>query len=135
MPTVIVSLFLIAHALIHVSFLSPRPAATASGPAWPFDLAQSWLLSPLGVAEPTLRVLGIGLIAVVLVGYAGSVLATVGVAPAALFVPLMAVACVASIVVLAVFFHPWLVLGFLIDGVLLWATLGAGWRPGALGLG
>ena len=135
MQTLIVAGFLVAHALIHASFLSPRPPATASGPQWPFELNHSWLLTPAGIGEGTLRSLGVALLALVLAGYAGAALATIGIAPAAAFVPGIAVGSVASAVMLAMFFHPWLVLGFAIDGALLWATVAAGWRPGTLGLG
>jgi hypothetical protein len=33
---------------------------------------------------------------------------------------------------LGLFFHPWLLLGVVIDAALLWAVL-AGWRPFAMG--
>ena len=35
----------------------------------------------------------------------------------------------ASIAVLTLFFSPWFLLGFAIDGVLLWAVLVNGWTP------
>ncbi|HJP71204.1 MAG TPA: hypothetical protein VJ975_05750 [Candidatus Limnocylindria bacterium] len=135
MESAIVSVFLVLHALIHAGFVSPRPPMTAGGPAWPFDLAHSWLLSPLGFGEPSLRIVGVGLLALVVLGYAGAALSTLGTVPAAWFAPTVLVATVASIGMLAVFFHPWLFLGFAIDGVLLWATLVANWRPSALSLG
>ena len=135
MATLVVAAFLVGHGLVHATFLSPRPAPSPSGPQWPFDLASSWLLSPLGVGGGALRLLGTGLIALVVVGYVAAALATIGVAPAAFFVPAVAVASVASIALLAVFFNSWLVLGFAIDGLLLWATLANGWRPGAIGAG
>lgn len=134
MQTLLVVAFLVAHALIHASFVRPRPPATASGPQWPFDLAHSWLLSPAGVGERVLRIAGMALVGLVLLGYAGAALATAGIAPAAAFVPGVALGSIASVALLALFFHPWLVLGFVIDAVLLWATFAAGWRPGALEL-
>ena len=134
MPALIVAAFLVAHGLVHASFVAPRPPATASGPAWPFDLATSWILTPLGVGEGPLRLVGIALLVLVVVGFVAAALATVGVAPAALFVPGIVAASVASVAMLAVFFNAWLVLGIVIDGVLLWATLANGWRPGALGI-
>ena len=47
--------FLAAHALIHLSYLSPAPPRTADGPAWPFDVAQSWLVTQLGVEAFAMR--------------------------------------------------------------------------------
>jgi hypothetical protein len=38
-----------------------------------------------------------------------------------------------SLVTLLLFFHPWLVLGVLIDVVLLWSVIGAGWTPDRIG--
>ena len=132
MPAVVVAALFLGHALIHASFLSPRPPATATGPQWPFDLAQSWLLTPAGIGEPALRALGVGLLLVIMVAFAVAAMATVGIAPAGAFVPTVAVGSIASIAMLALFFNPWLLLGFVIDAALLWATMVAGWRPGAL---
>jgi hypothetical protein len=129
-PPLIVAVFLVAHGLIHASFVSPRPPATAGGPQWPFDLSQSWALSPLGLEAGASRVIGMVLLAVVLGGFVVAGLSVAGIAPASVFVGAVAVGAVASIVMLALFFHPWLVLGVVIDVVLLWATLAASWRPG-----
>jgi hypothetical protein len=38
----------------------------------------------------------------------------------------------ASLAVLLVFFHPWLILGVAIDLVVIWSVIGAGWRPESL---
>lgn len=134
MPTVIAAGFLVAHGLVHAGFVSPRPPATAGGPQWPFDLATSWLLGPIGLGESAMRLIGIALLAVIVLGYVAAALATLGVTPSSLFVPGVVAASVASIAMLVVLFHPWLILGLAIDAVLLWATLANGWRPGALGL-
>ena len=50
--------FLIAHGVIHASYVSPRPADAAS---WPLDLTRSWLLGFAGA--PVLRPLGLLLVA------------------------------------------------------------------------
>lgn len=127
--TWLVALFLAAHALIHASFVSPRPPASAGGPEWPFELARSWLLSPLGLDANATRVVGVVLIVVTLAGFAVAALATLGVLGEGLFAPGIAVGSVASIALLAAFFHPWLVLGVGIDAVLLYAVLVARWSP------
>jgi len=126
---VLVALFLLAHAGIHASFVSPRPAATAGGPAWPFDLGRSWLLSPLGAGSELTRPLGLALLAVTLAGFAVAALSALGIGPASLWVPSVIVGGVASIALLGLFFHPWLALGVAIDIVLIWAVTIADWQP------
>lgn len=133
MPAILVAAFLAAHTLIHLGFTSPRPAPTPGGPEWPFELARSWVLGPLGL-DPTLaRGAGIVLVVVLALGYATAALAVLGALPAATFAPGVVVGSVASLALLLVFFHPWLVLGVAIDLVLLWAVLVARWTPASLG--
>ena len=124
-----VAAFLLAHAAIHFAFISPRPPATAGGPAWPFEVGHSWVLGPLGVDAETSRVLAIALIAVLIGSFALAGLAAIGVAPAGLWPAAVTIGSVASIALLVVFFHPWLVLGVVIDVVLIWAVNVASWTP------
>jgi len=124
--------FLLAHAGIHASFLAPRPPATAGGPEWPFALGPSWALSPFGLSPDGIRLLGTALVAVVIGAYALAALTAVGIAPGALWVPAVVIASVASLAILIVFFHPWLVLGVAIDAILVWAVLVAGWAPAGI---
>ena len=121
--------FLVAHAAIHIGFMSPRPPVTAGGPVWPFDVGHSWILGPLGVDAETSRVLAIALIAVILGSFALAGLAAIGIAPAGLWPVAVTIGSIASIAVLAVFFHPLLVVGVVIDVVLLWAVNLANWAP------
>lgn len=129
MIKLLVAAFLLAHAGIHASFVSPRPPATAGGPQWPFDLAHSWLLTPLGAGAELTRVVGIALLALTVAGYAFAALSAIGIAPQGLWVPAVVVGSVASIGLLGVFFHPWLVLGLAIDVVLIWVVTAANWHP------
>ncbi|MFL5679896.1 MAG: hypothetical protein ACJ77B_04785 [Chloroflexota bacterium] len=124
--------FLVAHGLIHVSFVAPRPPATAGGPEWPFDLGRSWVLSPLGADPSVCRLLGIALLACTVAAFALAALATIGVAPTAVWAPAVIAGAVASVALLGVFFHPWLALGVVIDVALLWAALVNRWAPDAL---
>ena len=121
--------FLLAHAAIHIGFISPRPPVPAGGPAWPFDVSHSWILGSLGVDAETSRVLAIALIAVIVGGFALAGIAYVGIAPAGLWPIAVTIGGVASIAVLVLFFHPWLLLGIAIDVVLLWAVNVANWAP------
>lgn len=129
MTKILVALFLLAHAGIHASFISPRPAQTAGGPAWPFDLAHSWLLTPLGMAPDVTRVLGLALLAVTVGAFALAALAALGITPASLWTPATIVGAAASIGLLGAFFHPWLVLGIVIDVALVWLVSVARWQP------
>jgi hypothetical protein len=129
MHPVLVALLLLAHAGIHVSYLTPRPMATAAGPAWPFDLRRSWILTPMGAPDAATRALGIALVALTLAGFALAAIVALGVGPAALWAPAVTIGAVASIALLLSFFHPWLVLGIVVDVGLLLAVHLAGWTP------
>ena len=121
--------FLLAHAGIHVLFLSPPPPATADGPAWPFATGSSWLVTRFGVAKDAIRDLAFALVAVILGGFALAALVAIGLAPASLWLPAVVIGSMASIGLLAICFHPWLILGVGIDVGLLYATLVVGWVP------
>jgi hypothetical protein len=125
----LIGFFLAAHGLIHASYLTPAPAA-GTGPRWPFEMANSWLVTGLHVYPGIVRVIGVALIVVTVVGFAVSALVFARILPAAdLWLPAVVVSSVASIVLLSLFFDPWIVLGFPIDAVLLWAVLANGWQP------
>lgn len=129
LPRLVLAGFLLAHAAIHAGFLSPRPPASAGGPAWPFELSHSWILTPLGVQPERARVLGMALVAATIGGFALAAIAGLGLLPAAIWPPGAAVGAIASVALLLLFFHPWLVLGLVIDLGLLWAVLVGGWTP------
>lgn len=129
LPRLVLAAFLVAHGLIHVSFLTRAPAPTAGGPAWPFVLDRSWILTPLELGADTTRVLGIALVALTVAGFALAAMVALGLLPASLWVPAIVIGAIASIAVLVIFFHPWLTLGLAIDVVLLWAVLVQSWTP------
>jgi hypothetical protein len=131
-PRLLLAGFLLAHAAIHVGFISPRPPSTAGGPQWPFELSRSWALTPLGVDADLGRILGMALVAATLGGFAIAAIAALGFVPAAIWPAASAIGAIASIALLLLFFHPWLVLGVGIDLVLLWAVLVVRWGPGWL---
>lgn len=124
-----IAAFLLAHAGIHAAFIAPRPPATAGGPTWPFELGSSWLLGPLGLRTEAARTLGTALVATTFAGFAVAAMAAIGILPPGLWAPTVAVGSITSIALIALFFHPWLVLGVAIDLVLLWAVLVAEWAP------
>ncbi len=128
MPTpLLIAGFLVAHAAIHIAFISPPPPATAGGPAWPFSTDRSWMVTRFGMAPGLARVLAYALVAATIGGFALAALTAIGVAPAAVWLPAVTIGAVASLAVLVAFFHPWLVLGVAINLGLLWAVVVAGW--------
>jgi hypothetical protein len=122
--------FLLGHGLIHASFLTPRPAPTAGAPSWPFDLERSWLLGRMNIPTPTTRALGTALVALTIAGFALAAIVALGVLDD-LWVPAVTIGALASLAVLGLFYRPWLTLGLVIDLVLLWVVLVAGFVPSA----
>lgn len=122
--------FLAAHALIHISYMTPAPARTAGGPEWPFEMAKSWAVTALGIDPAVVRALGAALVIVTIALLIGAALATAGwIVPAAWWPSLVIGGAVASALTLALFFHPWILLGLAIDAALVWAVLVADWLP------
>jgi hypothetical protein len=128
----VIAAFLLAHAGIHAAFVSPRPPATAGGPAWPFEL-RSWLLTPLGFGPEANRLIGRALVAATIGGFGLAAVGALSLAPAAAWTAGVSLGAIASLAILVLFFHPWLVLGVVIDLGLLWAALVADWGPQGLG--
>lgn len=121
---------LIGHGVVHVLFAVPAPSATAGGAAWPFDMAQSWVVARAGLDLVLARVVGAVLIAVTVGAFALAALATVGVVvPSGWWQPTIALGAVASATTLVVFFEPQLVVGLGVDAVLLWAAATRAWVP------
>ena len=111
-------------------FAVPAPAATASGPDWPFDMGRSWAITRAGLDRKVVRAIGIGLIGVVVAGFALAALSTAGiVVPAGWWQPTIAVSAVASATLLLLFFESQLVLGLGIDAILLWVVVAGAWTP------
>jgi len=133
LPTLLLVGFLLAHAAIHLGFLSPRPATTAGAPAWPFELAHSRPLAALGLDPGVARGVGRGLVAVTLGGFAVAAIGALGILPRDAWFAAASVGAIASASLLLLYFHPWLVLGVAIDVALLWVVLVARWVPDALG--
>ena len=122
--------FLVAHALIHASYMTPAPPKTAGGPEWPFELTRSWLVTGLQLDPAIARSLGVVLVAATATLLVAAGLATAGwLVPSAWWPGLVISGAVFSMLTLALFFHPWLILGVAIDAALLWAVLVGEWLP------
>ncbi len=128
----VLAVFLAAHALIHVSYLTPAPPQTAGGPAWPFQADHSWLITRFGLDPTLVRSLAVVLVAATIAAFLAAGLATLGWLSAAWWPGLVVLGAALSLTTLTVFFHPWLLLGIAIDVVVLLATVVGGWTPSAL---
>lgn len=125
---VLVAVVLIAHALIHLGFVSPVPSPKPGAPTWPFDLqtgplARSGRLSPERIGS-----LGRTLVLVVLVGYALAVLGLFGFVGTSAFPVGVIIGSLASLALLLAGFHPWLTIGIVLDVALVLLAI-SGWRP------
>ena len=87
------------------------------------------MLSPLGVGSEGLRVLGFALFALTLASFALAAIAAVGFLPPGVWAWSTVIGAAASLVMLLVFFHPWLAVGVAIDLLALWTVLVMGWAP------
>jgi hypothetical protein len=125
--TWLLAALLIGHGLVHGLYLLPQEQSPAD---WPFDMSRSWLVTAAGVDAGAVRVLGGVMIGVVAIGFVLGGLATLDLlVPSGWWPALMAGSAAASVLLLALFFDPQLVLGLAIDGVLLWIVLASTWRP------
>jgi hypothetical protein len=125
------ALFLLAHGLVHGLWFVPTPADT-SGKPWPFTLASSPVLSPLGVSESVLRPVGSALVIVVMAAFVLSALGAAGVPVlVSAWSTITLFAAAASIVVTIVFWNPQFPVALLIDAALIVTILG-NWWPATL---
>jgi hypothetical protein len=128
----LLAVLLIAHGLLHVLFVVPRPAtgvvaiAATSAP----DLETSWLIGGLGIDAGRVRATTTVLVAIVCARFALAALCTLGlIVPAGWWAGLVAGSAVGSIVILTLVLSPSLLLGYAIDLALLWLVAASGWSP------
>jgi hypothetical protein len=131
-PQLLLAAFLFLHGAIHLGYLSPRPPATVDGSAWPFSRERSWILTPLGVSAELCRIVGLALTAATLAAFTLAATSVLGLLPVGLWDAAIVLGAGSSIGLLVLFFHPWLVLGIVIDVALLGAVLIADWSPTSL---
>ena len=127
-PKFFVAALLVAHGLIHLGFVSPRPAPRPGVPPWPFDLETGPLAASGRVARPRLHSLGRYLVTAVLVGYSLAALGALGILSTTAFPVGVVIGSLASLALLLAGFHRWLLIGIVIDVALLVLVV-AGWRP------
>lgn len=123
----LIALFLAAHGLLHASYLTPAPAATPGGPEWPFHMSRSWAVTVVGIDAGIVRAIGVVLVVLVVIGFVLAGLSWLGwIVSSGWWAPLAGASAITSILLLALFFHPWIVLGIAIDAGILWLVVGAG---------
>lgn len=127
----LIGLFLIAHGLVHAAiYMAPLPAEGATSSS--IDFSRYWLLANLGL-EKSLRQIAILFAVVVTIGFFLVGLGFFGVlVPQAWWGPIAIVSAAISLLLLGLFFHPWLIAGILIDIGILVAVLYLNWSPASL---
>ena len=118
----IIALFLIAHGLVHVSLTYvplPKPGEirTPFLPSWWRSATDpSWLASKIGLSNGIVRGIGCALWVLTLIGFTLAGLGSFGVPVInQLWIASAILGSVASLLLLAFYWHPWLIMGPAID--------------------
>lgn len=127
---ILFALFLIAHGLVHAGLsAAPIPNDPESKPGAFFTAAsRSWLLPQLGLGGSAIQWIGIVLVILSTVGFVLAGLGVLGVPGLnTIWRAVTVISSCLSLLLLILFWHPWLIVGVLIDiGLLislLWAKL------------
>jgi hypothetical protein len=130
----LLAFLLAAHGWVHVLFLFPQPPVEAGRPdasAYPFDFRLSWLIQRGGLDERLVRAVGTALTVIVLLLHTLAALATVTfLVPTDWWGSLVVAAALSSMLFLALFWSPLLLLGIVIDLAMLWLVFSSAWSPG-----
>ena len=127
---IIITLFLIAHGLVHTGLASaPNPNDPDAKPGSFFtSISRSWLLPQLGLNEAAVKWMGIILVALATLGFVLAGLGVFGVPGLSeIWRTVAVVSAGVSLLLLVLFWHPWLIVGVLIDISILIALLWAKW--------
>lgn len=109
--------FLIAHGLIHAAIYAiPKDP---DKPA-PFDPGHSWAFPAVHVAERSTRTFGVTVSWLAALLFSGAGIALL--VHSSTWVSIAVCAAVLGLLLKGLFFHPWLVLGVLIDIGVVWAA-------------
>jgi hypothetical protein len=126
------AVFLILHGLVH-AILAAAPIPNAPDPkAGAFFTAttRSWLLPRLGMSDSAVQWIGIILVVLTTLGFILAGLGVLGVPGLSEGWRIIAVvSAIVSLLLLIVFWHPWLLVGVLIDIGILVLLLGFKWPP------
>ncbi len=129
------ALFLVAHGLVHsILAIAPTPSDPDATPGTFFTAVErSWLLPQLGLAAPTIRWIGLLLVALSTLGFILAGLGILGVPGlSGVWRSIAVVSSSGSLLLLILFWHPWLIIGVLIDIGILVSLLIVKWPPIAM---
>lgn len=132
MVKILFGLFLIAHGLVHAGLAAaPIPNDPESKPGAFFTApARSWLLPQLGLGASAIQWFGIILVVLATAGFVLAGLGVLGVPGLnTIWRTVAVISSCLSLLLLILFWHPWLIVGVLIDIGLLIALLWAKWPP------
>jgi hypothetical protein len=132
MLKIALAIFLIAHGLVHsILAIAPNPSDSDAKPGAFFTAVErSWLLPQLGLNATTIRWVGIILVALSTIGFILAGLGILGVPGLnTIWRPVSVISAFLSLLLLILFWHPWLIVGVLIDIGILLALLWAKWPP------
>ncbi|MEA3335069.1 MAG: hypothetical protein U9R25_04115 [Chloroflexota bacterium] len=132
MVKILFAIFLIAHGLVHAGLAAaPNPADPNEKPGAFFTTVErSWLLPRLGLSVTAVQWIGIILVVLTTFGFVLAGLGVLGVpGPNTIWRTVAVVSSYLSLLLLILFWHPWLVMGVLIDIGLLIALVLTKWQP------
>ena len=135
MLKIVLGIFLIAHGLVHtILSIAPNPADPDAKPGAFFTASErSWLLHPLGLNATAIQWIGIILVALSTLGFVLAGLGIFGVTGlSAIWRTVAIVSSFVSLLLLILFWHPWLPVGVLIDVAILLSIIWAKWPPANL---
>ena len=127
MTRIMIGVFFILHGLVHAGLAAaPIPKDATSRPGSFFTHpSRSWLLRRMHFTPGAIRTAGLSLVVLTTLGFVLAGMAALGVPPmAGTLAPLLIISSTLSLILLGLFWHPWLSLGVLIDIaiLLLWVV-------------
>ncbi len=135
MTKIILALFIMAHGLVHAALaIAPDPTdPNVKLGAFFTSKERSWLLSQMGMGETAVQWIGLLLVVLSAAGFVLAGLGLFGVLGLSIVWRIVAVvsACI-SLLLLILFWHPWLPIGVLINVAVLVTLLWAKWPPQTL---
>ena len=135
MLKIALGILFILHGLVHVALAAaPDPGDDETKPGAFFTAVdRSWLLLQLGLSAAAIRWTGLILVALSTVGFVLAGLGILGLPGlSAIWRSAAVVSSCLSLLLLIIFWHPWLIVGVLIDVSILFALLWAQWPPAEL---